>query len=97
MNADEFVCNKECAAHRVAIAKDMETMIELSESKQNLEIERMINTRFDVFETKIAELLKPVIDNQSLMYRVGVCVLVGAIVFLAGLILGQGADFSVFF
>jgi len=97
MSGDEFVCNKECEAHRQVITKEMETMIQLSESKQNLQIEKMLNKRFDVFEKKMAELLKPVIDNQSWMYRVGVCVLVGIVVFLAGLLLGQGADFSVFF
>ena len=97
MSEDDFVCHKECEAHRLAISKDMETMIELSESKQNLEIERMINTRFDVFETKITELLKPVIDNQSLMYRVGLISAAAIILILVGVIIGRAVDFSVFF
>ena len=72
-------------------------MIELSESKQNLELERMINTRLDKLVDEIKELIKPISDNQTIIYRVGLVSAAAVILVLIGVIIGRAVDFSVFF
>jgi len=72
-------------------------MIELSESKQDLELERLLNARFDKFTQEIKDMIAPIVDNQRIIYRVGIMTAIGVILVLIGVIIGRGIDFSMFF
>jgi len=72
-------------------------MIELSESKQDLELERLLNARFDKFTQEIKDMIAPIVDNQRIIYRVGIMTAIGIILVLIGVIIGRGIDFSMFF
>ena len=72
-------------------------MIELSESKQDLELERLLNARFDKFTQEIKDMIAPIVDNQRIIYRVGIMTAIGTILVLIGVIIGRGIDFSMFF
>ena len=71
-------------------------MIELSESKQDLELERLLTARFDKFTQEIKDMISPIVDNQRIIYRVGIMTAIGIILVLIGVIIGRGVDFSVF-
>jgi len=71
-------------------------MIELSESKQDLELERLLTARFDKFTQEIKDMISPIVDNQRIIYRVGIMTAIGIILVLVGVIIGRGVDFSVF-
>jgi len=72
-------------------------MIELSESKQDLELERLLTARFDKFTQEIKDMISPIVDNQRIIYRVGIMTAIGIILVLIGVIIGRGIDFSMFF
>ena len=72
-------------------------MIELSESKQDLELERLLTARFDKFTQEIKDMISPIVDNQRIIYRVGIMTAIGTILVLIGVIIGRGIDFSMFF
>lgn len=72
-------------------------MIELSESKQDLELERLLAARFDKFTQEIKDMISPIVDNQRIIYRVGIMTAIGIILVLIGVIIGRGIDFSMFF
>jgi len=72
-------------------------MIELSESKQDLELERLLTARFDKFTQEIKDMISPIVDNQRIIYRVGIMTAIGVILVLIGVIIGRGIDFSMFF
>ena len=72
-------------------------MIELSESKQDLELERLLTARFDKFTQEIKDMIAPIVDNQRIIYRVGIMTAIGIILVLIGVIIGRGIDFSMFF
>jgi len=72
-------------------------MIELSESKQDLELERLLTARFDKFTQEIKDMIAPIVDNQRIIYRVGIMTAIGVILVLIGVIIGRGIDFSMFF
>jgi len=73
-------------------------MIELSESKQDLELEKINSTaRFDKFTQEIKDMISPIVDNQRIIYRVGIMTAIGIILVLIGVIIGRGIDFSMFF
>ena len=94
---DDCIKKNECNEHRTAILQEVTHMIELSESKQNLELERMINTRMDKLVLEIKELIKPISDNQRIIYRVALVTAAALILVLIGVIIGRAVDFSVFF
>ena len=77
--------------------QEVSHMIELSESKQNLELERMINAKIDKLYLDIKELISPISDNQKIIYRVGLITAAALIMVLIGVIIGRAVDFTVFF
>jgi len=94
---DDCIHRKECVDHRAAILQEVSSMIELSESKQDLELERLLNARFDKFTQEIKDMIAPIVDNQRIIYRVGIMTAIGVILVLIGVIIGRGIDFSMFF
>ena len=94
---DDCIKRNECTEHRNSIMQEVSHMIELSESKQNLELERMINAKIDKLYLDIKELISPISDNQKIIYRVGLITAAALIMVLIGVIIGRAVDFSVFF